>query len=119
MQLENICLRIYGPEDYHARLRRYFEEKGSLRLPAPGVIEDTPAEERGDDRLEGLMDRAGVTQTESGEYLGCTQQFLSKVATGKRKWPVGMRERAEAYLEAKEGQSQIEGTVKYLGNFEG
>jgi hypothetical protein len=49
------------------------------------------------------MDRAGVTQTELGEHLGCTQQFLSKVATGKRRWPQGMRERAEAYLKEKEG----------------
>ncbi len=86
-----VSLRVYGPEDYHVRLRRYFEEKGSLRLPVPGEIEEAPADDRGDDRLEGLMNRAGITQRELGEYLGCTQQFLSKVATGKRKWPQGMR----------------------------
>ena len=71
------------------RLRRYFEEKGSLRLPVPGDIEEAPADDLGDGRIEGLMARAGVTQTELGEYLGCTPQFMSKVATGKRKWPQG------------------------------
>ena len=53
-----VSLRVYGPEDYHVRLRRYFEEKGSLRLPAPGEIEEVPADDRGDGRIEGLMNRA-------------------------------------------------------------
>ncbi len=100
-KLEDVSLRVYGPEDYQVRLRRYFEEKGSLLLPAPGEIEQVPADDRGDGGIDVLMDRAGVTQSELGEYLGCTQQFLSKVATGKRKWPSGMRERAEAYLREK------------------
>lgn len=103
-KIEEVTLRVYGPEDYHVRLRRYFEEKGSLRLPAPGEIEDGQADDRGDSRIDVLMERAGVTQTELGEYLGCTQQFLSKVLTGKRRWPQGMLERAEAYLVAKVGQ---------------
>ena len=60
-------------------------------LSVPGEIEEVRADDRGDGRIEGLMARAGVTQTELGEYLGCTQQFLSKVATGKRRWPQGMR----------------------------
>ncbi len=105
-KIEDVSLRIYGPEDYHVRLQRYFEEKGSLRLPAPGAIEDAGVgEDRGGEgRIGERMSRNGVTQAELAGHLGCTQQFLSKVATGKRKWPVGMRERAEAYLREKEGQ---------------
>ena len=109
-KLEDISLRVYGPEDYHVRLRRYFEEKGSLRLPAPGEIEDGQAgEDCGEGRISERMSRSGVTQEELSEHLGCTQQFLSKVLNGLRRWPEGMRERAEAYLEEKEGQQSILG----------
>jgi hypothetical protein len=103
-KIEDVTLRVYGPEDYHVRLRRYFEEKGSLRLPAPGEIEEVRAEDRGDCRFGELMSRAGVTQKELAGHLDCTQQFLSNIATGKRKWPRGMHERAEAYLKEKGGQ---------------
>ena len=103
-KIEDVSLRVYGPEDYHVRLRRYFEEKGSLRLPVPGEIDAQVGESRGDGRIGNLMSRAAVTQKELAGHLGCTQQFLSNVATEKRKWPEGMGERAEAYLVAKERQ---------------
>ncbi len=74
-------------------------------MPAPGEIEEQSGEDRGDGGIEAMMERAGVTQTELGEHLGCTQQFLSKVATGKRRWPSGMREKAEAYLKETEKEA--------------
>ena len=109
-KLEDISLRVYGPEDYHVRLRRYFEEKGSMRLPAPGEIEDAQAGEgRGEGRIAEKMSRSGVTQAELAGHLGCTQQFLSKGLNGRRSWPEGMLGRAEAYLEAK-GVSSVPDT---------
>jgi hypothetical protein len=69
---------------------------------AKQTIERSVVDGPGDGRIEAMMDRAGVTQKELGEHLGCTQQFLSKVATRKRRWPPAMRERAEAYLGGKE-----------------
>jgi len=79
----------------HVRLRRYFETKGSTRLPAPGEIGDIqPGSDRvGDGRIGERMSRSGVTQEELSEHLGCTQKFLSKVLNGRRAWPEGMRER--------------------------
>ena len=50
------------------------------------------------------MSRSGVTQAELAGHLGCTQQSLSNVLNGRRSWPDGMTERAEACLKAKEGQ---------------
>ncbi len=87
-KIEDVSLRVYGPEDYHVRLRRYFEEKGSLRLPVPGEIEEAAVGECGrDGQIGDLMSRAGVTQKELAGHLGCTRQFLSKVQIGLRKWP--------------------------------
>ncbi|MGA2255530.1 MAG: hypothetical protein ABSG53_12775 [Thermoguttaceae bacterium] len=70
-----------------------------------GLVEDARVgEDRGgaDGRIGERMSRNEVTQAELSGHLGCTQQFLSKVRNGRRRWPEGVRERAKTYRKAKE-----------------
>jgi hypothetical protein len=99
-ELEQYDLRIFGPPDYHDRLRRYLEEQGRMQIPklteAQGVTEGSGGDSTTGFRVR--MHRLGVTQAKLAEQLGCTQQFITKVLGGDRPWPEGMRQRAEEYL---------------------
>jgi len=57
-----------------------------------------------DGRIGVRMNRSGVTQEELSRRSGCTQQFLSEILNGRRRWPEGMLGRAKTHLNAKEGQ---------------
>jgi hypothetical protein len=99
--IDQYDLRIYGPPDYHDRLRRYLEEQGQMRIPKLTEASEATDEGSGSGAVSSLrvrMHRLGVTQAKLAEQLGCAQQFVTQVLGGDRPWPDGMRERAEEYL---------------------
>ena len=77
-RLEAVTLRVYGPPDYHDRLRDHFERQGRITIPktvlgtdgqvsAPEVV------------LPRLMSKRGVTQKQLAQHLGCSQAFVSNL----------------------------------------
>jgi len=100
--LNEIHIRVYGPEDYLERCREVLAERGEfLNIPGGtgGVIEADGL--LGDDNvdLKVRMQRAGLTQDELARHLGVTKSFVSKVLKGRKQWPEGMRARAEAFMD--------------------
>jgi len=98
--LNEIHLRVYGPEDYLDRARNLVAEKGRFvtipgggEMPAASVL-------LGDANLamRVRLQQAGVSQDELARHLGVSKSFVSKLLNGKKAWPEGMRERAEAFL---------------------
>jgi hypothetical protein len=99
-RLEALHVRVYGPADYLGRLRRYFEDRGRF-ASIPGAAPGGPSRPGLLD-LASRMARAGMTQGELASRLGVSHPFVSKVLGGVRPWPTGMRERAEAFVAARE-----------------
>jgi hypothetical protein len=104
-RIEEHHLRIYGPTDYHERLRTYLEGKGQMRIPRLG---DGPESVEGEsssqnDELWARMKRLGVTHQSLSEHLECSQQFVTQMLGGRRPWPEGLFERAERHLEELDG----------------
>ena len=109
--LREIHLRVYGPEDYLDRCRRLLAERGQfLTIPGGGVNETVPdtAPLLGDANLDlkVRLRRAGLTQQDLASHLGVSAAFVSKVLNGKRPWPEGLRERAEAFVAGDQGNPQ-------------
>jgi hypothetical protein len=101
--LSQIHLRVYGPEDYLDRWRCLFAERGGFSaIPGadgPAVLADAdalPAD--GGVGLKVRLRRAGLSQDDLARHLGVTKSFVSMLLTGKKAWPAGMRERAEAFV---------------------
>ncbi len=101
-RLNEIHLRVYGPEDYLDRVRGFLAEErhfsaipgaDSTQQPATGVL-------LGDVNLDlkVRLQRAGLSQDDLARHLGKTKGFISQLLSGKKQWPEGMRERAEAFI---------------------
>jgi hypothetical protein len=101
--LDPIHLRIYGPEDYLDRCRHVLAERGSFsaipgaddsqtQMDADALLLDAGVDLRV--RLQG----AGLSQDDLARHLGKSKSFISQLLSGKKNWPAGMRERAQAYI---------------------
>ena len=100
-ELERYQLRIYGPPDYHDRLRRYLEQEGRMRIPKLTHQATDPTEESEADATTTIrvrMNHLGMTQRKLAEHLGCTQQFVTQVLGKDRPWPDEMLDRAKRYV---------------------
>jgi hypothetical protein len=101
--LSQVHLRVYGPEDYLDRCRRVLAERGGFStIPgADGLPLSTDTEvllaDPGVD-LRVRLQRAGLSQDDLARHLGVSKSFVSKLLAGKKAWPEGMRERAEAFV---------------------
>jgi hypothetical protein len=71
-------------------------EKGDALVAARSDAEDLLAE--GGVDLAVRLRRAGLSQQNLASHLGVSAAFLSAVLSGKKPWPPGMRERAEAFV---------------------
>lgn len=104
--LDKLSLRVYGPEDYLQRLRRYFEKQGGFST-IPGHRDEAGLGgdvQRSKANLRVRMQQACVTQRELAGYLGIAQPFVSQLLNGQRSWPDGMEQRAVEYVEMIEGR---------------
>lgn len=101
--LNQIHLRIYGSEDYLDRYRRVLEVRGdfsvipgadsSLILVDSNVLLNDPGVD-----LKVRLQRAGLSQEDLATFLGKSKPFISQLLSGKKQWPVGLRERAEDFV---------------------
>jgi hypothetical protein len=108
-QIEELSVRIYGPPDYHDRLRRYLEQQGRMRIPSPnGTAESALTEDlhRPNQDFRMRMQRLRMSQAELARTLGCSQPFLSKVFACDRPWPDGMFEQAEGRVAEAEARQE-------------
>jgi hypothetical protein len=103
--LNQIHLRIYGPEDYLERCRCVLAERGGFSA-IPGsdsspILPDTDVllADPGVD-LRVRLQRVGLSQDDLAQHLGVSKSFISKLLGGKKAWPEGMWQRAEAFVEA-------------------
>jgi hypothetical protein len=116
-RLQEVHLRIYGPEDYLERCRRFLAERGSFSaIPGESQIERAgPGKPLLDDAgldLRVRMQQAGITQKELAEHLGVTKGFVSGALNGKKRWSAEMLQRAESYLMVQSGrQAMVEAEV--------
>jgi hypothetical protein len=101
--LNQIHLRVYGPEDYLDRGRAVLQEPGGFSTipgadgsPVPPYADVLLAEATVDLRVR--LRRAGLSQQNLARHLRVSAAFLSAVLNGKKPWPPGMRERAEAFV---------------------
>jgi Helix-turn-helix len=102
-ELNQIHLRIYGPEDYLDQCRCVLEERGGFST-IPGAQEspysldaDALLADVGVD-LRVRLRRSGLSQNDLAERLGVSKSFVSKLLSGKKAWPEGLRERAETIV---------------------
>jgi hypothetical protein len=101
--LRDVHLRVYGPEDYLDRCRRLVAQRGCFSDIPGGVTAATAPESGpllGDPNLDlkVRLHRAGLTQQNLARHLGVSAAFVSDVLNGKKHWPQGMRDRAEALI---------------------
>jgi hypothetical protein len=103
-RLNEIHLRVYGPEDYLDRVRGVLAEEGhfsaipgadSTSPPAPGVLLNDANLD-----MRVCLQQAGLSQDDLARHLGVSKSFVSKLLNGKKVWPERMRERAEALIAA-------------------
>jgi hypothetical protein len=99
-RLNEIHLRVYGPLDYLERVRELLAERGQFsaipgasnsKVPAVGVLLNDA-----DLDLRVRLKRAGLSQDDLARHLGVSKSFVSKLLNGKKAWPEGMWQRAEA-----------------------
>jgi hypothetical protein len=91
--LRSCSLRVYGPEDYAARWRRYFAERLGLgdipgdgdEGPPPATTETSPAIGSAAD-FDAWKARAGLTDRQVGEALGLSESYVSRQGSGRRPW---------------------------------
>jgi hypothetical protein len=108
-QLLAVHLRVYGPEDYLARCRDHFSERGHF-ADIPGG--ESGAGDNGHPQVAvGLADlstrlrAAAIKQIELAQALGVSQPYVSQLMTSSRPWPEQARQRAEALLAERTGTS--------------
>jgi hypothetical protein len=101
-KLNEIHLRVYGPEDYLDRVRGVLAEEGhfsaipgadSVSAPAPGVLLN---DANLDMRVR--LQQAGLSQDDLARHLGVSKSFVSKLLNGKKAWPEGLQEQATAFI---------------------
>jgi hypothetical protein len=101
-RLNDIHLRIYGPEDYLDRVRSLVAARGQFAsIPgAPSGQGMAPGSLLGDPNLElkMRMHQKGLSQDDLARQLGVSKSFVSKLLSGTKMWPEGMWERAEAVV---------------------
>jgi hypothetical protein len=113
--LNQIHLRVYGPEDYLERCRGVLSERGGFSA-IPGadgspILPDSdlpPGDVAADLRVR--LRRAGLSQDDLARHLGKSKSFISQVLNGKKPWPPGLRERAEAFV-AGGGEELVDGAA--------
>jgi hypothetical protein len=111
-RLQEVHLRIYGPEDYLERCRRFIAERGSFAaIPGENTpVVTSPSQALLDD--EGLdlrirMKQKGITLNELARHLGISKPFVSAALNGKKSWPPDMKERIESYVTTFSGHSKV------------
>ena len=110
-QLDPLHLRVYGPEDYLERGRDYFDRKGGFTEGEPEG--ETAVKPRGNRGIAAMgmtladrMRRAGIRHEDMAEHLRRSRSFVSRILNGRKPWPPGMKERAEAYVQEAENQAE-------------
>jgi hypothetical protein len=90
--LNGCSLRVYGPEDYAARWRRYFADRlGLSDIPGGGDESPPPAVETSPDigsaaDFDVWKARAGLTDRQVAEALGLSESYVSRQRAGRRRW---------------------------------
>lgn len=101
-RLNEIHLRIYGPEDYLDRARGLLAARGQFQIIPGAGSAQVPTTDvlLGDTNLDlkVRLQQAGLSQDDLARHLGVSKSFISKVLNGKKAWPEGMREQAEALV---------------------
>jgi len=86
-QLAEIWLRVFAPENYHERLRGFLEQAGQMTIPAGVEVPDAPSpssEMPVHVVLTRRLRAAHVSQQALAGQIGCSQQFISRLLTGKQ-----------------------------------
>jgi hypothetical protein len=96
--LQSVHLRVYGPEDYLQRWRRYFAQKGGFTSIPGGEEDEQPLPPWGLNDLSTRIRLAGIKQVELARHLGVSQPYVCQLLNNDRPWPEEARERAEAFL---------------------
>jgi hypothetical protein len=103
--LSSCSLRVYGPEDYRARWRRYFA--GRLGLSdIPGGGDEGVAATAGENgpAIGSAVDfqvwkaRVGLTDRQVAGALGLSQSYVSRQRSGRRPWSRKFGERVAAAI---------------------
>jgi len=88
-----ILLRPFAPEDYLARIGRYFREKGEFAVPISGALAGDPGIE-----LQLQVKRSGLSQDHVAQELGVSRPHLSNIFRGRRSWPPGLQDQLQELL---------------------
>jgi hypothetical protein len=103
-KLNEIHLRVHGPEDYLDRVRGVLAEEGHFSAIPGGGAASAPTSGvlLGDANLDMRvrLQQAGLSQDDLAGHLGKSQAFISQLLSGKKHWPEGLREQAEAFIAA-------------------
>jgi hypothetical protein len=98
--LSKALLRIYAPEDYLARWRRFFASKmGFSFIPERNREESVPDDPiSSPQQLSLYLSRTGVTQSKLAEELGVSKSLVSHYLSGRRNWTTGWQEKLASWL---------------------
>jgi hypothetical protein len=113
-ELDPLHLRIYAAEDYLDRCRGYFERRGSLwglAQAASGSLRAVQIMAVASTQLSlsVRMQRVGISQGELAGHVGRSRSFVSRLLNGRKPWPVGLREQADAYVSGRERNAATQG----------
>lgn len=92
--LNDLVMRLYGPQDYLARWRGHFIEEAGFEMPPQLRLVAAPLS-----RAE--LRRARLSQGQLAQELGVSAPFVSQILNNKRPWPQGLQERALAIVAAR------------------
>jgi len=92
--LQNVHLRVYGPEDYLDRLREHYAAQGNM-TGIPGAAAEAPASRDSSGDFTQRLLCCGLSQREIAKEIGCRQSFLSQCLHGKRRWPDRLKRELE------------------------
>jgi hypothetical protein len=120
-ELEQVHLRVYGPEDYLGRWKAHLAEKAGFALEPPsGVIVDGAPNDQpssstlpltGDARADVLirMRRLRITQSELAQHLDVKQPYVSRIlAHGGPGIPQGRLQAIQKFLADREAAMQTQ-----------
>jgi hypothetical protein len=116
--LKNCRVRIYAPEDYLTRWRRYFADRmGFSVIPGDGDEGATVSEAGTDDGIASAEDldlwmrRAGMTDQQLAVKLGVSRSYVSQQRSGRKAWSKRFRDRVATLIAAQQAELAKERTA--------